>query len=198
MLWVLEEKVIERVGDNRPIHINVRIISATNRNLRQMVDDGIFREDLFYRINVIPINVPPLRERMGDIPLLAESFFRRLQLKSDKKIKGINNDSVELLMEYAWPGNVRELKSAFEYAFVTCQESMIQPYHFPPTVHPAQSPPGKSALDRSEMKKKLLIAALGKADGNQSRAAEILGVSRVTVWNQMSRYGVTARKKING
>ena len=87
MLRVLEEKVIERVGDNRPVQINVRIISATNRNLRQMVDEGFFREDLFYRINVIPINVPPLRERVGDILLLAESFFRRLQLKSDKKIK---------------------------------------------------------------------------------------------------------------
>ena len=198
MLRVLEEKVIERVGDNRPIHINVRIISATNRNLRQMVDDGVFREDLFYRINVIPINVPPLRERVGDIPLLAESFFRRTQLKSDKKIKGITNESIELLMEYAWPGNVRELKSAFEYAFVTCQEPMIQPYHFPPAVHPGQLPPKTSSLNRSEMKRKLLLEALDKAGGNQSRAAGILGISRVTVWNQMKRYGVTAQKKIIG
>jgi len=197
MLRVLEEKVIERVGDNRPVHINVRIISATNRNLRQMVDEGFFREDLFYRINVIPINVPPLRERVGDIPLLAESFFRRLQLKSDKRIKGITNKAMDLLMVYAWPGNARELKSAFEYAFVTCRESMIQPYHFPPAVHPGQSPLKTSPLNRSEMKRKLLIEALEKAAGNQSRAAELLGISRVTVWNQMKRYGVTAQKKIN-
>lgn len=195
MLRVLEEKVIERVGDNRPVQINVRIISATNRNLRQMVDEGFFREDLFYRINVIPINVPPLRERVGDILLLAESFFRRLQLKSDKKIKGITNDAMDLLMVYAWPGNARELKSAFEYAFVTCRESMIQPYHFPPAVHPGQPPLNKSPLNRSEMKRKLLIEALEKSGGNQSRAAELLGISRVTVWNQMKRYGVTAQKK---
>ena len=138
MLRVLEEKVVERVGDNRPIHIDVRIISATNRNLKQLVDQGGFREDLFYRINVIPIMVPPLRERVGDIPLLADSFFRRIQLKNDKKIMGISNESMELLMSYAWPGNVRELKSAFEYAFVTCQELVIQPYHFPPTVNSVQ------------------------------------------------------------
>ncbi len=197
MLRVLEEKVVERVGDNRPIHVDVKIISATNRKLKQLVDQGIFREDLFYRINVIPIMVPSLKERVGDIPLLAESFFRRLQLKSDKKIKGITNESMQLLMEYAWPGNVRELKSAFEYAFVTCQESLIQPYHFPPAVYPGQSPAKKSTLNRAVMKRKLLIEALEKADGNQSRAAEILGISRVTVWNQMKRYGVTAQKKIN-
>ncbi len=154
---------------------------------------GFFREDLFYRINVIPINVPPLRERVGDILLLAESFFRRLQLKSDKKIKGITNDAMDLLMVYAWPGNARELKSAFEYAFVTCRESMIQPYHFPPAVHPGQPPLNK--INRSEMKRKLLIEALEKSGGNQSRAAELLGISRVTVWNQMKRYGVTAQKK---
>ena len=149
------------------------------------------------RINVIPINVPPLRERVGDIPLLAESFFHRLQLKSDKKIKGITNEAMDLLMVYAWPGNARELKSAFEYAFVTCRESMLQPHHFPPTVHPGQSPQKTTPLNSSEIKRKLLIEALEKSGGNQSRAAEILGISRVTVWNQMKRYGVTAQKKIN-
>jgi transcriptional regulator with GAF, ATPase, and Fis domain len=125
MLRVLEEKVVERVGDNRPIHIDARIISATNRNLKLLVDQGRFREDLFYRINVIPIMVPPLRKRVGDIPMLADSFFRRIQLKNDKKIMGISNEAMELLMSHAWPGNVRELKSAFEYAFVTCRELVI-------------------------------------------------------------------------
>ncbi len=200
LLRVLEEKVVERVGDNRPIHVNVRIISATNRNLKQLVDQGVFREDLFYRINVIPIMVPPLRERVGDIPLLADSFFFRIQLKNEKKIMGISNEAMELLMAYHWPGNVRELKSAFEYAFVTCRESMIQPHHFPPTVHPEQ-PPVKSGktrpLNRNGMKKNELIEALQKAGGNQSRAAEILGISRVTVWNRMKKYGITAQKKIN-
>jgi PAS domain S-box-containing protein len=200
MLRVLEEKVVERVGDNRPIHIDVRIISATNRNLKQLVEQGDFREDLFYRINVIPIIVPPLRERAGDIPLLADSFFRRIQLKNDKKIMGISNEAMELLMSYTWPGNVRELKSAFEYAFVTCQELLIQPHHLPPTVNSAQHAVDgsqKPHRNRMDMKKIQLIEALQSAGGNQSRAAEILGISRVTVWNRMKRYGITAAKKIN-
>jgi two-component system response regulator HydG len=200
LLRVLEEKVIERVGDNRPIRIDVRIITATNRNLKKLVQQGAFREDLFYRINVIPIFVPPLRERVGDIPLLAESFFRRNQLKSQKKIRGISNAAMEQLLAYPWPGNVRELKSAFEYAFVTCQEKMIQPNHFPPAVHQAQplavnNRPGP--LNRKEIQKKELIEALQSAGGNQSRAADILGISRVTVWNRMKKYGITAHKIIN-
>jgi two-component system response regulator HydG len=200
LLRVLEEKVIERVGDNRPIRIDVRIITATNRNLKKLVQQGAFREDLFYRINVIPIFVPPLRERVGDIPLLAESFFRRNQLKSQKKIRGISNAAMEQLLAYPWPGNVRELKSAFEYAFVTCQETMIQPNHFPPAVHQAQplavnNRPGP--LNRKEIQKKELIEALQSAGGNQSRAADILGISRVTVWNRMKKYGITAPKIIN-
>jgi two-component system response regulator HydG len=200
LLRVLEEKIIERVGDNRPIRIDVRIITATNRNLKKLVQQGAFREDLFYRINVIPIFVPPLRERVGDIPLLAESFFRRNQLKSQKKIRGISNAAMEQLLAYSWPGNVRELKSAFEYAFVTCQESMIQPHHFPPAVYQTQPLAMNRTnvpLSRKEMQKKELIEALQSAAGNQSRAADILGISRVTVWNRMKKYGITAHKIIN-
>jgi PAS domain S-box-containing protein len=200
MLRVLEEKVVERVGDNRPIHIDVRIISATNRDLKQLVEQGDFREDLFYRINVIPIMVPPLRERVEDIPLLADSFFRRIQLKNEKKIMGISNEAMDLLMSYTWPGNVRELKSAFEYAFVTCQELLIQPGHLPPTINSAPASVNSTKnprLNRSEMKKTQLIEALKSAGGNQSRAAEILGISRVTVWNRMKKYGITAAKTIN-
>jgi two-component system response regulator HydG len=200
LLRVLEEKVIERVGDNRPIRIDVRIITATNRDLKKLVQQAAFREDLFYRINVIPIFVPPLRKRVGDIPLLAESFFRRNQLKSQKNIRGISNAAMELLLAYPWPGNVRELKSAFEYAFVTCQESMILPHHFPPAVHQMQPVAGRiqiGPLSPKEMKKKELIEALESAGGNQTRAAGILGISRVTVWNRMKRYGITAPRSIN-
>jgi PAS domain S-box-containing protein len=200
LLRVLEDKIIERVGDNRPIEIDVRIVSATNRDLKKLVDQGRFREDLFYRINVIPIIVPPLRERVGDIPLLAESFFRRIQLKNDKKIQGITNESMELLMAYSWPGNVRELKSAFEYAFVTCQETTIQPHHFPPDIYREYNSLEtniKRDLSRKETKKIQLIKALEKAGGNQSRAADILGISRVTVWNRMKRYGITVPKRVS-
>ena len=113
---------------------------------------------------------------------------------------GISNEAMQLLMLYVWPGNVRELKSAFEYAFVTCQELVIQPYHFPPTLKSAHNSLRNTQtplLNRTDMKKQQLIEALERADGNQSRAADILGISRVTVWNRMKKFGVTAHKKIN-
>jgi PAS domain S-box-containing protein len=200
LLRVLEQKVLERVGDNRPIHVDVRIICATNRKLRQLVEQKAFREDLFYRVNVIPVYIPPLRERVGDIPLLAESFFRRIRLKSNKEIEGISKDTMELLMTYSWPGNVRELKSAFEYAFVSCQESFIQPYHLPPAIQPkkkASEKPVVSRLsDREKRVREELIDALEKSGGNQSDAARMLGVSRMTVRNRMLRFGIRAGRKI--
>ena len=198
LLRVLEEKIIERVGDNRPIHIDVRIISATNKDLNGLVEEGHFRQDLFYRINVIPIIVPPLRERVEDIPILAEAFFRRIRLKTDKKINGISNDAMRLLMEYSWPGNVRELRSTFEYAFVTCQDPIIQPYHFPPVIYQEKKlykALQKSPFDKKEMKKRQLIEALKKSNGNQTKAADILGVSRVTVWNQMKRFNINFKQE---
>ena len=190
---VLEEKVIERVGDNRSIPVDVRVITATNRNLRQLVEAGSFRGDFYYRINVLPIELPPLRERVEDIPLLAEMFFRRIQLKSNKPIQGISPEAMQALVRYPWPGNVRELKSAFEYAFVTCMESKIDIQHLPPDIvldrdrHPA-IPLADISLD--ERKKQELIQALDQANGNQSLAGRILGISRVTVWNRMHRYGI--------
>jgi PAS domain S-box-containing protein len=193
LLRVLEEKVIERVGSNRPVHIDTRIISATNRNLPELIARGRFREDLFYRINVIPITVPPLRERVWDIPLLAEHFFRRIRLKSGIEIAGISNEAMETLIRYAWPGNVRELKSAFEYAFVSCRDEMIQPYHLPPAVlentPPAATRPPLSAAGKTGPREQL-VEALRQCDGNQTRAAKMLGVSRVTVWNRINKYGI--------
>jgi two-component system, NtrC family, response regulator HydG len=198
LLRVLEEKVVERVGDNRPIPVDVRIISATNKDLSGLVDQGVFRQDFYFRINVIPIQLPPLRERVEDIPLLAEAFFRKIGLKSGKALEGVSTDAMRVLMHYAWPGNVRELKSAFEYAFVTCQESMIQPYHLPPIITNGQrtlniSKPPSS--DRLEMKRQQLLKALDQTGWNQSEAANILGVSRVTVWNRMKRFGISAKRE---
>jgi PAS domain S-box-containing protein len=205
LLRVLEEKVIERVGDNRPIPVDVRIITATNRNLETMVRAGDFRQDLFYRINVIPVVIPPLRERIEDVPLLAESFFRTLQLKSGKDIRSISHQAMDLLMAYSWPGNVRELRSTFEYAFVTCQTTSIEPENLPVTMLQAQLLPKgpvirtvrhRSGGDREQRQKQELIEALQEAEGNQSRAAEILGISRVTVWNRMKRYGLRAVRRV--
>ena len=164
------------------------------------METGALRKDLYFRINVIPINMPPLRERVEDIPLLAESFFRKLRLKSGKRIEGMSNLALEVLVKYAWPGNVRELKSAFEYAFVTCQEALIQPHHLPPDIlngHKALSNLQAEAPSKQEIRKRQLLDALARAKGNQSMAAEILGVSRVTVWNRMKRLGITYKRHID-
>jgi len=198
LLRVLEERVIERVGDNQPVHVDVRIISATNRDLWRLVQEGRFREDFFYRINVIPIHVPPLRERPGDIPLLAESFFHLLKLRTGRRLEGISREAMQLLLEYPWPGNVRELRSAFEYAFVTCRQGWIRPEDFPPALlgHAGRrggTPPPPAlptAEDRRQRQRRELVAALEQTRGNQTKAAAILGVSRATVWNRLKRFGI--------
>ncbi|MGO9019273.1 MAG: sigma-54 interaction domain-containing protein [Syntrophobacteraceae bacterium] len=193
LLRVLEDKIIERVGDSKPIPVDVRIISATNRCLPSLIEKGSFREDLFFRINVIPIHLPPLRERLEDIPLLAESIFRKIQMKSGKDIKGISKDLIDCLINYTWPGNVRELKSAFEYAVVVCQEPMIRAHHLPPGILQEKTAirHGKPlAQSKEEIKKRELISALNRSKGNQSLAAEMLGISRVTIWNRMRKYGI--------
>jgi DNA-binding NtrC family response regulator len=172
-----------------------------------MVAEGRFREDLFYRINVIPLMLPPLRERMEDIPLLAESFFRRLQLKSDKPVETIAYDTMGMLMAYGWPGNVRELRSAFEYAFVACAGGPIQPRHLPPgivnqwtcapalpAVRPGGAVPRAAASGNGPSPREALVAALVQTGGNQSAAARLLGVSRGTVWNRMRKYGIDPKR----
>ena len=193
LLRVLEEKVVERVGDNRPIHTEVRIITATNRDLKQLVRAGSFREDFYYRINVIPIHVPPLRERIGDIPLLAEAFFRHLQVKSGKRIREISTEALDCLIRYSWPGNVRELKSAFEYAFVSCNGAAILPQHLPVEIFKVRAIAESHAISAESLekiKKQRLIDALRQSNGNQSEAARILGISRTSVWNQIKRFNV--------
>ncbi len=199
MLRALEEKVIERVGASSPIQVDVRIISATNRDLPKRVAQEKFRQDLFFRVNVIPIYLPPLRERTEDIPLLASAFFRKIRLKSEKDLKGISNEAMDCLISYPWPGNVRELKSALEYAFVACHNSLIQPHHLPHNIHRSPHRPAASRrriLDTRGIEKQELIEALEKTRGNQSQAAHLLGVTRVTIYNRMKRYGVSARKKV--
>ncbi len=196
LLRVLEEKVVERVGDQKPIKVDARIISATNRDLPHLIEKGEFREDFYYRINVIPIKIPPLRERPEDIPLLARSFFNRIRLKSDKMIQGISNKALEVLMNYHWPGNVRELKSAFEFAFVSCKSAMITPEHLPGHITKKDSPVQAETdliFDLKNIKKQRLIKALAITKGNQSKAAKLLGISRTSVWNQIKKFGISPK-----
>lgn len=198
LLRVLETKTFERVGDNRPLSVDVRIITATNRFLPELIVQGRFREDLFYRINVIPIHLPSLRERKEDLPLLVEHFIHRLRIKSDKDITGLGPQTLKRFMDYHWPGNVRELKSTLEYAFVLADQGHIEPEHLPSNVSVAV-PDDRMLLEDvpgEDGRKKQLVEALRRAGGNKSEAARILGINRVTVLNRMRRYGIDMKKVI--
>jgi PAS domain S-box-containing protein len=195
LLRILEEKEIERVGDHRPIKVDVRVVSATNRNLEALIEKGLFREDLYFRINVFPIACPPLRERIEDLPLIVQSFIRRNNQKSGKKILGLTPEAIEKMTAYSWPGNVRELRNAIEYAFVLCGSGGIGVDHLPPRIAdtiPEGAPAAVSMTTgmADPAKKRALLDALRQAGGNRSEAARILGVSRVTVWKQIKKYGI--------
>ncbi|MFO7714177.1 sigma-54 interaction domain-containing protein [Desulfosarcina sp.] len=198
LLRVLEDRKIERVGDNRSIPVDVRVITATHKNLDALIEKGLFREDLYFRINVFPLHCPPLCERREDIPLIAQSFIRRNAVNSGKKIIGLTPDALETLMDYAWPGNVRELRNAIEYAFVLCQSGGIGVQHLPhKMVHGMLDPKETCELDPGCVKdRETLIQVLRKADGNQSKAAKMLGVSRVTVWKRMKRFGIDIKQDV--
>ncbi len=191
LLRVLEEKEIERVGDSIPIKVDVRIISATNKDLKRMVEEGKVRKDFYYRINVIPIFVPPLRERKEDLPLLVEHFIRRNRLKTGKEIRGVSKEVMEFFYDYPWPGNVRELRSVIEYAFVVCEGEVIQKEHLIPSMRP-QLFYGEKKLTREVEKgeREKVLEALKTTGGNRTEAARLLGVSRVTLWKRMKKYGL--------
>ncbi|MCB2182878.1 MAG: sigma 54-interacting transcriptional regulator [Desulfobulbaceae bacterium] len=200
LLRVLQEHEIERVGDHNPIPINVRIIAATNRNLEKLIQEGLFRQDLYYRIGVIPIHLPPLRERKEDIPILVETFIERTRLKTGKGIFSVSKGALELLQQYNWPGNVRELINVIDYAFVLCSESEIKPQHLP--AHFAGQPKIlnipliKSQINKSSDQRERLLAALKSTNGNKSEAARILGISRVTLWKHLKKFNIEIDKNI--
>lgn len=212
LLRVLETKRFERVGDHRPIRVDVRIITATNRDLPTQVRANEFREDLYFRINVIPITMPPLRDRREDIPLLADHFIRRKQ-HSGASIRGLSPEAMRLCMAYSWPGNVRELVSAMEYAAVVADSELIRPEHLPPAIvnghgecpatvseknPPAptnRATPGNATTEMPTQKNQLL-QALKQTNGNKSKAARLLGVSRMTVLNRMRKYGLNTQTVI--
>ncbi|MCP4716107.1 MAG: sigma-54-dependent Fis family transcriptional regulator, partial [Deltaproteobacteria bacterium] len=187
LLRVLQEKEFERVGDNRSIKVDVRIIAATHKDIPQLILEGGFREDFYYRINVIPISVPPLRERKTDIPLLLDHFIRRFCDETGKHIIACDQKTLDLLMNYNWPGNVRELENAIEFAFVTCCSQQIRMHNIPEQVRvqsPAQhiKPQGQGGSEREQ-----ILQMLKAAHGNKTRAAEMLGYSRVTLWKKIKK-----------
>jgi two-component system, NtrC family, response regulator HydG len=200
LLRVLEEKEIERVGENQPIKVNVRILSATNRNLEKLIANGSFREDLYFRISVFPLGCPSLRQRREDIPMIVSHFIRLNNAKTGKKILGLTPEAMEKLTGYGWPGNVRELRNAIEYAFVLCPSGGIGIQHLPPKI---LADPECLPLSDSEKQvrsgdlrlREQLIEALRQTRGNQSETARLLGVSRVTVWKRMKKFGIGLSRK---
>ncbi len=199
LLRVIESGQFERVGDISSIKVDVRIITATNRDLEALIENKEFRQDLLFRINVIPIHLPPLRDRKEDIPLLISSFIRRLNIKTGKTITGVSHDAMEAFMEYHWPGNIRELKNAMEYSFVTSEGPTIQPDHLPKKINTPKEiffSPVNAVTNQAVLpdEKAQLIQALKQTNGNQSKAAKLLDINRVTVWNRMKKYGIDLKK----
>ncbi len=196
LLRVLQEKEVERVGDHTPIAIDARIIAATHRDLERMCREGAFREDLYYRLNVIPIRVPSLRERRDDIPLLIDHFVRAVHLRTSRPILGVTEEAMHLLTAYAWPGNIRELINVVEYAFVVCQDELIAPRHLPALAGEKQ----RSVLIRDARvvddheKRDELLRVLEETGGNRQDAADMLGVSRVTLWKLLKKHGIAMKK----
>jgi len=195
LLRVLETWQFERVGDNQPVRVDVRIISATNIYLNELILKNQFREDLFFRINVIPIHLPPLRDRKEDIPLLINTFIQNLQNRTGKRITGMTPDALKCFMDYPWPGNVRELKSALEYSFVVAEDGLIDIRHLVPQLVGIADDPKSTGTEVEQPPEKIaLIEALRQSKGNQTRAARLLGINRVTVWNRMRKYNLDLRK----
>jgi PAS domain S-box-containing protein len=199
LLRVLQEKEIEKVGDHRPVPIDVRILAATNKDLGKLMAEGRFREDLYYRIGVIPIHLPPLRDRREDIPLLADTFINRIRLKTGKAITGMGKQAMDFLMTYDWPGNVRELINLIEYAFVLCPGGEIGLDNLPVrlTGQATSAPPRRiSPKSGSVEERKQLLEALEAAGGNKSQAARMLGISRVTLWKRLKIHDIQVDKEI--
>ena len=200
LLRVLEEKEIERVGDHTPISVNVRIISATNKDLDTLIEQDLFREDLFFRINVFPLNCPSLFERLEDIPVIVQDFVKQNSAKSGKKILGLTPEAMESLLAHPWPGNVRELRNAIDYAFVLCSGNWIGREHLPPkiTANGKRSLANRRQSSSSwEEERTNLVNTLRKVMGNQSEAGRILGVSRVTIWKRIKKYGINMNLDVN-
>ena len=192
LLRFLGERTFERVGSNKTLSSDVRLVAATNKNLEELVKAGKFREDLFFRLRVVEIELPPLRERTGDLPLLAQGFLREFAKENGKAVNDFTADALQLLMNYAWPGNVRELRTAIEHAVVLCRGEKIAARDLPPSVR-AERTAETQLLQRNDLtvkeaEKQLVMRALKETDGNRTRAAKKIGMSRRTFHRKLHAY----------
>jgi Nif-specific regulatory protein len=197
LLRVLQERELERVGGTETIKVDVRLIAATNRNLEEEVKTGRFREDLFYRLNVFPLHIPPLRERKSDIVLLADHFTGKYAEKNGKRIKRISSPAIDLLTSYSWPGNVRELENCIERAVILSNDQVIHSYNLPPSLQSAVStntePTTTLEAALSRLEKEMIVESLKIADGNMVAAARRLGISERQMGLRVHHYGINWR-----
>ena len=189
LLRVLQEREVDRVGGREPVPIDARVIATTNRNLREAIDEGEFREDLYFRLNVIPIVIPPLRNRKEDISLLIEYFIKKHSSKNKKNVTGMAKDALLMLADYYWRGNVRELENVIERAVLLCKGNLItQEYLFMEAIVEEIKSSVKAGVTVREMEKKLIFNTLEQVNGNRTKAAELLGVSIRTLRNKLNEY----------
>lgn len=198
LLRVLQEREFERVGGNETIKVNVRVIAATNRDLEELVKEKIFREDLYYRLNVFPIHIPPLRERRTDILELANFFVEKYSKENHKYVRRISTPAIDMMMSYHWPGNVRELENCVERAVLLTTDDVVHGHHLPPTLQTAEASntPMKGKLEETleRVESEMLIEALKNARGNKARAARELGISERLIGLRVQKHGIEPRQ----
>jgi DNA-binding NtrC family response regulator len=192
LLRVLETGEMERVGSSRTRQVDVRVLSATNADLRAACAVGTFREDLLFRLNTVEVHIPPLRERSEDVPALASYFLSKYAARYGKQIDGFSSDGMRKLAEHAWPGNVRELEHTMERAVIMCRESTIQANHLGLQNSSRPLAPNFSDMSLEQVESLLISKALARYNGNVSQAAEVLGLSRGTFYRRMEKYGLYA------
>jgi DNA-binding NtrC family response regulator len=185
LLRVLQEREVTRVGSTQPIQVDFRCVAATNRDLQPLIEDGRFRPDLFYRLSVFCIPLPPLRERREDVPLLAEHFVRKFSLAMSKRVQRVAPEAMQALQQYDWPGNVRELENAVERAMVVAQEPELRAQDF--LLHARADAADPRTLE--EVERAHILQVMERCSGNQTRAAGVLDIDRVTLHNKLKRYG---------
>jgi PAS domain S-box-containing protein len=190
LLRVIQEREIERVGENVVRKVDIRIIAATHKDLLQEARAGRFREDLYYRLNVIPLRLPSLRSRKGDIPLLARHFIKNWKGMDRKKVTGISDAALGRLMDYDWPGNVRELENAIEHACVRCGGETIAAADLPVYIVGTRAEPVRAGKPRKSLSRKIIVDALRRAGNNRSAAARLLGLHRITLWRKLREFGI--------
>ena len=209
LLRVLETKHVRKVGDTATREVDIRLITATNRDLAEMIKEGVFRGDLYYRLNVVPVYLPPLRERQGDIPKLAMAFLKRCCDKNELAVDGFTPEAVAKLESYAWPGNVRELRNIVERVAILCGSKRIEASHLPSEIREVYLQQSITKLPHSwgefkrlkqqirdaagqEIERRFLIEALQRCDGNVSKAARDVGMQRTNFHGLMRKYGLTS------